>query len=82
MTLPSRPTVTREVASVTVAETGRASVSKWRKALTQRWINGEVSNFHYLMYLNTIAGRSFNDLTQVLLMQLKIYKAKKNRLSI
>ncbi len=32
--------------------------------LTQRWVNREVSNFEYLMHLNTIAGRSFNDLSQ------------------
>lgn len=36
----------------------------WRKTLTQKWQQGEVSNFHYLMHLNTLAGRSFNDLTQ------------------
>lgn len=26
--------------------------------LTQRWVNREISNFEYLMYLNTIAGKS------------------------
>ena len=26
--------------------------------------NGEISNFHYLMRLNTLAGRSYNDLMQ------------------
>jgi hypothetical protein len=31
---------------------------------TKKWLRGEVSNFHYLMLLNTLAGRSFNDLTQ------------------
>lgn len=25
---------------------------------------GEISNFQYLMYLNTLAGRSYNDLMQ------------------
>mmetsp|Transcript_31055 Transcript_31055/g.81324 ORF Transcript_31055/g.81324 Transcript_31055/m.81324 type:complete len:943 (+) Transcript_31055:114-2942(+) len=28
------------------------------------WQNGELSNFDYLMYLNRMADRSFNDLTQ------------------
>ncbi|XP_075164730.1 neurobeachin-like protein 1 isoform X1 [Haematobia irritans] len=32
--------------------------------LTQRWLHREISNFEYLMYLNTIAGRSYNDLSQ------------------
>ena len=31
---------------------------------TQRWCNHEISNFEYLMILNTIAGRSYNDLSQ------------------
>ncbi|OAD02252.1 hypothetical protein MUCCIDRAFT_143984 [Mucor lusitanicus CBS 277.49] len=32
--------------------------------LTQRWERKEITNFQYLMYLNAIAGRSYNDLTQ------------------
>lgn len=31
---------------------------------TIKWINREISNFDYLMMLNTIAGRSYNDLSQ------------------
>lgn len=31
---------------------------------TRRWVKGEISNFHYLMLINTMAGRTFNDLTQ------------------
>jgi hypothetical protein len=31
----------------------------------ERWIEGEMSNFDYLMALNTLAGRSYNDLCQV-----------------
>ncbi|EEC02964.1 nbeal1, putative [Ixodes scapularis] len=32
--------------------------------LTQRWVNREISSFEYLMHLNTIAGRTYNDLSQ------------------
>ena len=32
--------------------------------MTKKWIKGEISNFHYLMLINTMAGRTFNDLTQ------------------
>ena len=31
---------------------------------TRKWLKGEISNFHYLMLINTMAGRTFNDLTQ------------------
>lgn len=31
---------------------------------TRRWTKGEISNYHYLMLINTMAGRTFNDLTQ------------------
>lgn len=33
-------------------------------AATRRWMRGEISNFQYLMLVNTMAGRTFNDLTQ------------------
>uniref|UniRef100_A0A674MNB7 Neurobeachin a n=1 Tax=Takifugu rubripes TaxID=31033 RepID=A0A674MNB7_TAKRU len=32
--------------------------------MTQRWQRREISNFEYLMFLNTIAGRTYNDLSQ------------------
>lgn len=37
--------------------------SQWNPAM-KRWQKGEISNFHYLMLVNTMAGRTFNDLTQ------------------
>jgi hypothetical protein len=33
-------------------------------SMTKKWQKGLITNFEYLMYLNTLAGRSFNDLTQ------------------
>ncbi|KAG5519106.1 hypothetical protein PMAC_002193 [Pneumocystis sp. 'macacae'] len=30
----------------------------------KKWKNGEISNFHYLMIINTLSGRTYNDLTQ------------------
>uniref|UniRef100_A0A4W3H7K3 BEACH domain-containing protein n=1 Tax=Callorhinchus milii TaxID=7868 RepID=A0A4W3H7K3_CALMI len=32
--------------------------------LTQKWVQREISNFEYLMQLNTIAGRTYSDLSQ------------------
>ncbi|KAL9243041.1 hypothetical protein vseg_016980 [Gypsophila vaccaria] len=34
------------------------------KSFSERWQNGEISNFQYLMHLNTLAGRGYSDLTQ------------------
>eukprot|EP01059_Diplonema_ambulator_P036338 TRINITY_DN901_c3_g3_i3.p1 TRINITY_DN901_c3_g3~~TRINITY_DN901_c3_g3_i3.p1 ORF type:complete len:3518 (+),score=966.74 TRINITY_DN901_c3_g3_i3:810-11363(+) len=36
------------------------NLKRWR----DRWVQGKISNFQYLMSLNTLAGRSFNDVTQ------------------
>ncbi|DAZ92685.1 TPA: hypothetical protein N0F65_003480 [Lagenidium giganteum] len=33
-------------------------------SMSIKWINHEISTFEYLMWLNTIAGRTYNDLTQ------------------
>ncbi|KAK0655900.1 hypothetical protein B0T16DRAFT_21821 [Cercophora newfieldiana] len=37
--------------------------SAWNPMM-RRWQKGEMSNFHYLMLVNTMAGRTFNDMTQ------------------
>ncbi|KAI1815404.1 beige/BEACH domain-containing protein [Poronia punctata] len=37
--------------------------SPWNPIM-RKWQKGEISNFHYLMLVNTMAGRTFNDLTQ------------------
>lgn len=39
------------------------NASPWNPIM-RRWQRGEMSNFHYLMMVNTMAGRTFNDLTQ------------------
>ncbi|XP_029425830.1 neurobeachin-like protein 1 isoform X6 [Nannospalax galili] len=32
--------------------------------LTQKWVNREITNFDYLIQINTMAGRTYNDLAQ------------------
>ncbi|GAB5036022.1 beach domain protein [Nannochloropsis oceanica] len=39
-------------------------VLKQRCNESMTWVRGEVSNFQYLMHLNTLSGRSYNDMTQ------------------
>ncbi|KAL2621191.1 hypothetical protein R1flu_001396 [Riccia fluitans] len=46
------------------ASTQRPESLLKRTQLMERWARHEISNFEYLMQLNTLAGRSFNDLTQ------------------
>ncbi|KAJ4817326.1 hypothetical protein LUZ62_029892 [Rhynchospora pubera] len=45
------------------SEGGRLS-RFYAKSFMKRWQNGEISNFQYLMHLNTLAGRGYSDLTQ------------------
>ncbi|EQC31637.1 hypothetical protein SDRG_10802 [Saprolegnia diclina VS20] len=40
------------------------SMKRLRQSLTKQWLRGAMSNFEYLIELNAMAGRSFNDLTQ------------------
>jgi hypothetical protein len=37
---------------------------KQNTSVTERWRAGELSNFDYIMHLNTLAGRTYNDMTQ------------------
>lgn len=43
-------------------EDGAAFLKRW--GLTSRWMDGQLSNFEYLLRVNQIAGRSFQDITQ------------------
>lgn len=45
------------------SEGGRLS-RFYAKSFMKRWQSGEISNFQYLMHLNTLAGRGYSDLTQ------------------
>lgn len=52
-----------------ISQTRRASMMSPRQLMrnsnmTQKWQRREISNFEYLMFLNTIAGRTYNDLNQ------------------
>lgn len=35
-----------------------------KSGIMKKWQRGEISNFDYLMHLNTVAGRSYNDINQ------------------
>ena len=53
-----------------IPQTRRASLMSPRQLfraanMTQKWQRREISNFEYLMFLNTIAGRTYNDLVTI-----------------
>lgn len=64
-----------------IPQTRRASLMSPRQLfraanMTQKWQRREISNFEYLMFLNTIAGRTYNDLVKKYLsffISLKVY---------
>ncbi|XP_028833968.1 lipopolysaccharide-responsive and beige-like anchor protein isoform X3 [Denticeps clupeoides] len=49
---------TRRISLATPKQLFKAS------SMTQRWQRREISNFEYLVFLNTISGRTYNDLNQ------------------
>lgn len=52
----------RESGATEMTRSGR--ISRLLRTFTTRWQQGSMSNFEYLMRLNTMAHRSYNDLTQ------------------
>ncbi|PAV81676.1 hypothetical protein WR25_17284 isoform D [Diploscapter pachys] len=53
--------------SMSIEQSGRTSLINsiiGQQSVTRRWLSGQITNFQYLMYLNTLAGRSYNDLSQ------------------
>jgi len=39
-------------------------MNSWKSKIVSQWVNGKMTNFEFLMYLNSFAGRTYNDLTQ------------------
>ncbi|OEU17496.1 beach-domain-containing protein, partial [Fragilariopsis cylindrus CCMP1102] len=42
----------------------RKFMNSWKSKIISQWVNGKMTNFEFLMYLNSFAGRTYNDLTQ------------------
>lgn len=40
------------------------TIGNLKAKIIQQWVNGRMTNFDFIMQLNNLAGRSFNDLTQ------------------
>mmetsp|Transcript_31498 Transcript_31498/g.76019 ORF Transcript_31498/g.76019 Transcript_31498/m.76019 type:complete len:3637 (+) Transcript_31498:249-11159(+) len=39
-------------------------MNSWKSKIVSQWVNGKMTNFEFLMHLNSFAGRTYNDLTQ------------------
>ncbi|CAL8113792.1 unnamed protein product [Orchesella dallaii] len=63
-TADAKQSVAGQKRTTNVEERGLFSSLIGETSVTQRWVRGEISNFQYLMHLNTLAGRSYNDLMQ------------------
>lgn len=51
-------------------------------AVQQYWLDGRITNFEYLTYLNKMAGRSFNDLMQYPVVPFVLAKYTGNTLAL
>ena len=61
--------VVKRIKNVAPSLSGKCQLGSYKdyfeqKKLTGRWVRGEITNFEYLMNLNILAGRSFNDASQ------------------
>ena len=69
LALPNRAAAVRAASTIIRVRPGLPLLDKRRKAeaaarAAERWRRREMSNFDYIMTLNTLAGRSYNDLAQ------------------
>ncbi|XP_021764345.1 protein SPIRRIG-like [Chenopodium quinoa] len=66
MNLPRNSMLDTTISGATKQESNEGSrlFKLMAKSFSKRWQNGEISNFQYLMHLNTLAGRGYSDLTQ------------------
>ncbi|GKV20113.1 hypothetical protein SLEP1_g30276 [Rubroshorea leprosula] len=66
MNLPRKSMLNRTISGSTKQESNEGSrlFKIMAKSFSKRWQNGEISNFQYLMHLNTLAGHGYSDLTQ------------------
>lgn len=56
---------TRDKLYSTIVEQPKLSLAESKQEImTLQWQNGTISNFDYLLYINSLADRTFNDLTQ------------------
>lgn len=58
------PKGTSKEKSAVIAFVDRRVALEMAETARDRWRRREISNFEYLMLLNTLAGRSYNDITQ------------------
>ncbi|KAH1108454.1 hypothetical protein J1N35_012222 [Gossypium stocksii] len=66
MNLPRNSMLDTTISGSTKQESNEGSVifKIMANSFSKRWQNGEITNFQYLMHLNTLAGRGYSDLTQ------------------
>eukprot|EP00062_Callorhinchus_milii_P018807 gi/632972759/ref/XP_007902817.1/ PREDICTED: WD repeat- and FYVE domain-containing protein 4 [Callorhinchus milii] len=58
------PSLKKGLKESTKTVSGSLNPMVGNKGITQKWQKREINNFQYLMHLNTLAGRTYNDLMQ------------------
>lgn len=58
------PSIASKLTSALLQSFPSTSFGSALATATNKWVNGGISNFNYLMTINSLAGRTFNDLTQ------------------
>ncbi|KAL0437433.1 UNVERIFIED_CONTAM: protein SPIRRIG [Sesamum radiatum] len=65
MNLPRNSILDATITGSTKQESNEGRLFKVAaNSFSKRWQTGEISNFQYIMHLNTLAGRGYSDLTQ------------------
>lgn len=66
MNLPRNSMLDTTISASSKQDSGEGSrlFKVMAKSFSKRWQSGEITNFQYLMHLNTLAGRGYSDLTQ------------------
>ncbi|KAK3149380.1 hypothetical protein QOZ80_3AG0216630 [Eleusine coracana subsp. coracana] len=66
MNLPRNSMLDTTISASSKQDSGEGSrlFKVMAKSFSKRWQTGEITNFQYLMHLNTLAGRGYSDLTQ------------------
>lgn len=54
----------QKIKEIKILQVEESDIDKHVKEAQNKWMNGDISNFEYIMLLNIFSGRTYNDLSQ------------------